>query len=322
MHHWSTNASYTANRGSEPPDFWTKTITQQALEGNEFLMYGCLSVAAFHLASEHRLTPKFYEYREIGLEYQGYGVAGFRKALAAGSDKEGCLAFNRLLGMTRCAEHHLDPDSTDSAIKPELEGKSLPILECIMLVRGATSMWYAMQHELPNDSGLKLPHEVFLGLASIPYNSAVSIAFTPSPSQFPHIPLVLYNRLLSILPRLLPTLQQPSTSSEDLAAVKHAFASLMECFNRSYSCREIWAKWNGVEAWPRMITDRFLNLIESYHPAAVVMVGLWSLLVKRLEVELNCWFLQGETRRLLRFVRDPLEGELRELVDDIAAFPV
>jgi hypothetical protein len=320
MHHWSTSTSYTAGRGTEPPDFWTQIITGQALSGTNFLMYGCLSASAFHLASlEHKLTAKFYQYREIGLEYQGYAVADFRSALAAGSSpKEALLAFNRLLSITRCAEHHLDPDSTDSAINPELEGRSLPILECIMLVRGATNMWYAAQDELPDDSGLKLPHEVLVGLASIPYDGVAENVLSAPAERYPHIPAHLFRKLLSIPPKLTMALHY--TTPVDLQAIKHAFASIITCFDHSFSGPEIWRKWNGVEAWPKMVSELFLTLIESCHPAAVVMLGLWALLVKRLEA--HCWFLQGETRRLFRFVREPLDGELKDLIDDIAGFPV
>jgi hypothetical protein len=316
MHHWSTSTSHTLNRGHEPPSFWSQTITSCALAGSEFLMYGILSASAFHLASQHKILPlslKYHEYLEIALEYQGYALTGFRKTLAAGSAVEACLAFNRLLCVTRCAEHHLDPDSTDSAIRPGLEGKSLPILECIMLVRGGTDMWYKAQGQLPGDSGLKLPPEVLAGLADIPYDEDVENIFVASASKYPHIPPPLFTILLSIPPRLASTLRD--TAPADLASIKYAFASLIVCFNRSYASSFIWAKHNAVEAWPRMVTEHFLNLVEACRPAAVVLLGLWSLLVKRLEA--HCWYLQGESRRLWRFVREPLEGELCGLVDEI-----
>ena len=324
MHHWSTTTSHTCGRGTEPPGFWTKTITQRALDGNEYLMYMCLSTAAFHLASEHRMTSKFYQYREIGLEYQGYGVRNFNQAFAdPTTNKEDILAFNRLLAHTRCAEHHLDPESSDSAIKPELEGKSLPILECVMLLRGATETNIRSQADLPPKSGLRLPHEVLIGLFDLPHGdtSIVDNAFVMPSSRYPNIPPYLYRTISSIPPRIYHTLYD--LNSTDIYALKHAYASLVTCFDRSYDpagTGHVWAQWNGVEAWPRMVSERFISLLENCHPATVAMLALWSLIVKRLEV--HCWYLQGETRRHYRFIREMASGDLLDLVDEIAGFQV
>ncbi|KIW00694.1 uncharacterized protein PV09_07876 [Verruconis gallopava] len=320
MHHWSTVTSYTIDRGTEPPNFWTQNITIQAINGNSFLMFGCLSAAAFHLASEHRHTPKFYEFRKVGLEYQGHSMAGFRQALSVNAQPEASIAFNRLLCLTRCAEHHLDPDSTDSAFRPDAEGKIAPLLaiqECILLLRKTTEMWCAVQPDLPDDSGLRLPKEVLIGLESIPLD-AVNYFLAPSPTQYPNIPPVLLEQIQSIPSRLSTVLH--NTDETNLAAIRHAYTCLLTCFDRSYISKEIWAKWNGVEAWPKMISTEFLALIESCHPCALVLLAAWALLVKRLEA--HKWFLKGETRRMFKFLRETLEEELKELVDEISGFTV
>ena len=239
------------------------------------------------------------------------------------TDKEDILAFNRLLAQTRCAEHHLDPDSSDSAIKPELEGKSLPILECIMLLRGATETSLQAQAELPASSGLKLPHEVLLGLYDLPPSSGSDVenAFILPSSMFPNIPPRLYQSILAIPSRTQHTFH--NLSEADMHALKHAFACVITCFDRSYSHPGeglVWPKWNGVEAWPRMISERFIGLLENCHPSTVAILALWALVVKRLEV--HYWYLQGETRRHYRFIREMASGELLRLVDEIAEWQV
>jgi hypothetical protein len=322
MHHWSTATSYTVGRGTESLDFWTNHITNEALNGNDSLMYFCLSTAAFHLASEHRSSPKFHDYRAIALEYQGAGLSHFRKLLEQPYvNQEANLAVNRLLSVTRCAEHHLDPESMDSAIKPELEGQLLPVLECIMLLRGSTELCLKIQNELPENSGLKLPDEVLVGLLEIPYNSdVVHHAFSMQGSRYPNIPSDLYRALLSIPPLLQPLLRQ--FSSADMHAFKHGFTSLITCFDRSYlrhGTDELWSLWNGVEAWPHMMSDRFLDMLQNTHPATTVLLAMWGLVVKRLEA--HCWFLQGETRRIFRFTRDMVGDELKGVIDGIAGFP-
>jgi hypothetical protein len=127
---------------------------------------------------------------------------------------------------------------------------------------------------------------------------------------YPYIPLATYAQLASLPSRLIARV--PKSDSLDLKAFDQAMASLVSSYSRSHAMDAAWARWNGIESWPRMLPDHFLSMVEAANPLALVLVAHWCVLVSRQET--TYWFLCGQSKRMLNIILANLDAELQEFV--------
>ena len=152
-----------------------------------------------------------------------------------------------------------------------------------------------------------------LGAAEISYHkSQVEGHSRPCPifMCYPYIPPADYARLASLPSRLMARVPKPN--SVDLKAFDQAMASLVSCYSRSHAADATWARWNGIESWPRMLSDHFLTMMEATNPLALVLVAHWCVLLSRQES--SYWFLCGQSKRMLNIVLANLDAGLQEFV--------
>ena len=152
-----------------------------------------------------------------------------------------------------------------------------------------------------------------LGPAEILYNSS-HVEGQPSPCPillcYPYIPPAKYAQLASLPSRLIARVPKPD--SLDLQAFDQAMASLVSSYSRGHAADAAWARWDGIESWPRMLPDHFLSMIRAANPLSLVLVAHWCMLLSR--QERSYWFLRGQSRRMLLIVLANLDEELQELV--------
>lgn len=129
---------------------------------------------------------------------------------------------------------------------------------------------------------------------------------------YPHIPPAIYAHLASISSRLHAII--PQQVLQNLTAFNQAMAALVSSFSRFYMSDSTWARWNGIESWPRMLSEDFLVILEGANPAALVLVAHWCVLLSKHED--SYWFLHGQSQRMLTVVLANLDDELQLLVQD------
>lgn len=152
-----------------------------------------------------------------------------------------------------------------------------------------------------------------LGLADLKYHNGQAEG-RPGPCPillcYPHIPPATYAQLASLPARLIARV--PGSTSADLEAFDQAMASLVSCYSRSYVADATWARWNGIESWPKLLPDHFLRMVEATNPLSLVLVAHWCALFSRQEN--SYWFLRGQSKRMLNIILANLSVELQDFV--------
>lgn len=316
LHYYTTSTSHTVSRGVESASFWAQDILALAFD-HEFLMFGILGVAACHSSSLPCETTTALEYQQIALQYQSSGIPGFRAAMADPTTENitAIIAFAWLLGIQRCAGTPQWKDNHAPAAAA-LDNPMSPIIEFLMLMRGGCEMVLKFQHLLPTNSSFLLLGEVVEELMS-PHDDSSSLdSFAVSSYwlQYPGIPLAACHQLLN-LPQLLKE-ALPAIPSEEMTIVIPAISCLTKSYARSYASNNGLALWNGIEAWVLQLSDKFLNLLEAGHPAALVVFAHWCVLTRR--TESHYWFMNGQSARLFGTVERLLEGNASSLISDLS----
>lgn len=147
------------------------------------------------------------------------------------------------------------------------------------------------------------------------FSSEAQLAPCPILLCYPYIPAAIYSELASLPKRLLRRIPEPSHL--DLRVFDHAMAALVSSYARSYAINATWARWNGIESWPRMLPDHFLAMVKTKNPLALVLVTHWCALLSRQES--SYWFLQGQSQRMLNIVLNNLDRDLQIFARDCFA---
>lgn len=138
------------------------------------------------------------------------------------------------------------------------------------------------------------------------------------PCCYPHIPAPIYKELLSLPQRLRARIKQPNPA--DMNAFDQAMAALLSCFSRCYASDGVWARWNGIESWPRMLSDHFIVMIKATQPLALTMLVYWLYLISLQEK--YYWFLRGRSQRMTKIVLQNLAPDMQAFVEGcISALP-
>ena len=312
LHHYTTSTSHTISRGVESVFFWAQDIPIIAF-GNKFLMYGILSIAAFHCSSMPCEPSKALSYQQKALQFQSAGLPGFRAAMAdpTTENSTAIIAFAWLLGIQRCVGA-LNLNGVRAAATSDSKSMS-PIIEFLMLMRGGCDMVLKFQHLLPVNSDFRILGVVIEELLGSHDDSSSPDGLADSQLlQYPGVPLAVCQRLIG-----LPTaLKDALPSFEDSEIVSPAVLCLLKSYARSYASDNGLALWNGIEAWVLQISDEFLGLLKAGHPAALVVFAHWCVLMRR--TESHYWFLKGQSARLIGIVESHLEGNISNLISDLS----
>ncbi|KAK4497968.1 hypothetical protein PRZ48_010624 [Zasmidium cellare] len=306
LHYWHVRTGATISRGyKEDGAYWTQTVTDLALS-SEFLMRSLLAMSAVHCAylgiKNHAPKSQIRAYHNAALTHHSGGLAGFRKALEGGITAENAEAFAssaRLLGLAFGAgvvaddwlEEHSHPLDSPQEF---FNRSSLGPLEFLLLVRGSVEIQVSAQNAFGWDTPFRLPPEIL---------NAFAYPSPHSPGKGNTDP-----RLAACL-AATETLRRPTTDSQ---ALDSALASLSFCYAGGLPAHpstpiDEHTLWMHGQAWPRLVSETYLLLLQAEDPAALCVYAHWCFLVRRLEGV--SWYLQGMSGKLIEGIKSRMGGE-------------
>ena len=317
LHTYTISTGRTVTRGHDPPEFWTPPLPQLALE-YDFLMHAILSTAAFHCAHNSLDDPiTAHQHRKAALQLHSAALSGFRTAIAKPTRENGAalIAASRLIGIQSCIQMRLDMeanilDPATTSATAAADSPFFPVLEFVLLIRGGFAVILCFQHLLPAGSALVFPEQVKEGLRDMTDEQKHWTGPLPPRSRYPDLPAAMYDHLAALPDTLFGVL--PPEDGADGAVVLPAMLALLECYARSYASEEVWALWNAIETWARVVSDQFLGMLEAGRPAALTVFAHWCVLIRRLRE--HYWFMGGLVTRLVRIVLANLDGEIADFV--------
>lgn len=156
-----------------------------------------------------------------------------------------------------------------------------------------------------------------LNSAKAGYSHNCSKGTAPVLLCYPHIPPGIYSHLADIPSRLFDILEDQER--RDVEVFNQAMAALVSSFSRFHMAETTWARWNGIESWPRMLPDRFLRMLEEANPLALTLVAYWCMLLSKQED--SYWFLHGQSERMLNIVLAKVKADLQGLVRHSISVP-
>ncbi|KAF2173618.1 hypothetical protein M409DRAFT_15896 [Zasmidium cellare ATCC 36951] len=310
LHYWHIRTGATISRGAkEDGAYWTNTVTGLALE-SEFLMRSLLAMTAVHCAylgiKNHAPKSQIRAYHNAALTHHSHGLAGFRKALEEGitaSNAETFASSGRLLGLAFGAgvvaddwlEEHSHPYDSPSP-QEFFNRSSVGPLEFLLLVRGSVEIQVSAQGAFGWDTPFRLPAEILNAFA---YPSPISSGSPGEGSLDPR---------LAACVAAADSVRRPTT---DTQALDSAIASLSFCYAGGLPSHpetpiDEHTLWMHSQAWPRLVSETYLLLLQAEDPAALIVYAHWCYLVRRLEGV--SWYLQGMSGKLV----EGIQSRMRE----------
>ncbi|EXJ90133.1 hypothetical protein A1O3_03202 [Capronia epimyces CBS 606.96] len=275
LHHYHTVTCHTIATDAETATLWRDTVVELAHEYN-FLMFGILALASLHCAYLNPEQQNAY-YVEAS-RYQDKAMGLFRLAVSS-PDKDNChavLVFTHLLVLYAFASEKQD-DSLLLVTETEGEGDIIPTW--LHFLRSGCSMLCTVWEFLESGpcSVLALAWEApFAGVNKLDETTALN----------------------SLLQAALPS--SDCTWSEHVRELyREAAAELALACACSQSTPHAFTPWDALRIWPMRVSDGFMSLMKEQHPAALILLAHYSLLLKRIESE---WFFRGRATRLMRSI--------------------
>ncbi|KAK3622609.1 hypothetical protein LTR56_022074 [Elasticomyces elasticus] len=124
---------------------------------------------------------------------------------------------------------------------------------------------------------------------------------------------MLVQRLRTLPYRMAETLEKPE-NAQDVVTTLSAVATLVECYEQSFTADCAAAAWKAVVTWVMSVSDRFVQMVVESDTAAMVVVAHWAaILVRRAEL-VGCWWLTGcSEEMMLQIARQLAAGDGRAL---------
>ncbi|KAK4890125.1 hypothetical protein LTR27_011117 [Elasticomyces elasticus] len=132
---------------------------------------------------------------------------------------------------------------------------------------------------------------------------------------------MLAQRLRTLPYRMAETLEKPD-NAQDVVTVLSAVATLVECYNQSFTADCAAAAWQAVVAWVMNVSDRFVEMVVQSDIAATVVVAHWAAILVRRAGLVGCWWLTGCSEEMMLQIASQLaggDGRALCLVDDLKA---
>ncbi len=295
FHHFITVTSLTLPDAENPQTakhFWPTHVVLQALR-RRWLMCGLLAISAYHLAALPDDTMTKRMHREQGVQFSSEFSAGLEEATgcdsgleAAETEQEAKKTSEQIRCLLLCAQWALaEPTSDHELVAP---GQLLLIVSTVRgcVVPDSTLRYSDIQNDGHGRQEESFVQE-FLQLRKSPHGE--------NPQRhFPHdkTPSVLLDCLHALPFRIAEGLGRPE-SAQDVFATLSAITTVVECCEISFAYDKAGAAWQGVATWLANVPNRFNQMLQSHHPAALVVLAHWAaILVKRAE-NVGCWFLKG-----------------------------
>lgn len=264
MHHYSISAYLALPRGLELRHIWTVEVPALAL-AYEFLMHQILAMSAYHLAYLRPYNRAHYSI--IASQHQNDAVRGLR-AMLPQVNETNCHALfvtSSLLSITAFGTLSYPGEATDS--HPDIDD----FLDVCLLIRG-------MSHLLDS-------HLDFIEWG--PLNKFLSLGTHESITPL----------LMSITDRL-KKLRIPANEDVGAQTVCQAeVTTLIQWIDHACISSEV-PELRTSMTWPIGMTEGYLDLLRRRHPAALIVLGYYCIILN--SAGSRFWFLKGWGESILK----------------------
>lgn len=281
MHHYTATAYKTLTTSSEVQDALQHDLPKEGLR-HPFLMNQILAYAGFHLA--YTQPERRHIYLKQASQHQNFTIHGMRKTLAGTISSENCHAVYATSIFISLGAFAVYPcyEKYNTFFSP-IES----LVEIFNLITGMGLMLSSCDEELRAGPLKRL------------FRKHVEREGPDEPCP----------QLSGRLPLLKAQLDEVCTELDDEAkeCVKSATAALQDCLHR-VATQNGGLGHSAVRAaflWPLLLSATCLEWIKCRHPASMVILAHYSLVLHSAEA---CWYLQGWGRAIAESVADSLAG--------------
>ncbi|EXJ94900.1 hypothetical protein A1O1_00018 [Capronia coronata CBS 617.96] len=284
LHHYQDSTSRTIATNADTEILWRDTVCQLAHE-HDFLMFGILAVTSLHrayLVPEQRKT-----YYLEASKYQDKAMGLFRTAVS-NTTQENChavLVFTHLLVLYAWASEQQDDSlllvtENDDDVIPSW----LHFLRCGCVMLG----------------------DVWDFLESGPCKSLALALEAPFEGVDTLDEAAVLENLLSVIVQS----SQCPWSDDVLETYREAASELALAFACSRSA-QVFTTWDVLRIWPVRVSDKFMTLLKARHPAALILLAHYALLLERIE---SAWYFKGRATRLISSISRKLPLEWHQFI--------
>jgi hypothetical protein len=270
LRHYIASTSISIAHDKQSEALWQVTVPQLAYL-HPFLLHAILACSALHLA--YKYPAQQGQYLVEASSHQNIAMPQFRSAIE-NVDSDNChsiLVFSHLLviysfALERQDERLFIVEGNETDVSPSW----LHFLRngCLMVC----SVW-----DLIEDGPVK-------ELAS-QWEVPIEI------SEEGKLPLV--DHLLSVIPSQD---SQYAWSVEECRLYTNTAIELGQAFACTRTLDEKFTTWDALRIWPMLISLGFMNLLNNWHPGALILLCHYCILLKKLEAH---WYFEGRATRLL-----------------------
>lgn len=311
FHHFIATTSFTLP-GAEGPQsakhYWQMHVVLRALR-RRWLMCGLLAISAHHLVALADDTTTKLIHRKQAVQLSSEFSAGLRQTTvcdlgfeAAEIEEEAKKTGEQIKCLLDCAQWALaEPTSNCKLVAP------CQLLSITSSIRGCIVPDSMLFYSGIRNDGQGRQKETFVQDILHRRNSSHGGNPHTNPSSN-STPSALLNLLRALPFRIAEGLGRPE-STLDVFATVSAITIMVECCDISFACDEAGAAWQGLATWLANVPNHFNQMVQSHHPAALVVLAHWgAMLVKRAE-HVGCWFLKGSAKIIVLQVARQLSAK-------------
>ncbi|KAH7140008.1 hypothetical protein B0J13DRAFT_558774 [Dactylonectria estremocensis] len=277
LSHYLTTTSTTLVDRHGTLDIWQKTIPQMAHE-HPFLMHTILACSALHLAHASPSQRPFFLLQ--ARNHQDMAMPLFRLAIAnvSASNCHAVLAFSHLLIVYSFAANSADEPLFFT--NPSCPG------------RGMLCSWLYFVR-----NGCLLVCEQWDRIETGPLDLLAKSWEMPIPDIQEQTESSLTDYLLSIIPGNRGRIGHKSWSHSTCEIYRSTAAQLGWAFAASQALTgNDFTTWDVIRVWPMVISVEFIELLAQEHPAALILLAHYCLLLERIQPQ---WYFEGRATMLL-----------------------
>ena len=288
LRHYEASTSLTIAIEGDDELLWRDTVLRLAQE-QDFLMLAVLSISSLHLAylfpnCRRRLIMQASEYHLQAMPL-------FRRAIAH-PDTKNChaiLLFSHLLVLSTFASEQQD----ENLLLVTSDGDDV-LPPWLYLIRNGCSMLCDVWEDIESGPCREL---------ALAWEAPFKIRETHEQS------------VLDALLAAAPPRSSPRAWSKDVYTEFHEAASALAlAFDLSDSSPHMFTTWDVLRIWPMRISEGFICLLKAHHPAALILLAHYSVLLQRTD---SRWYCQGRGTILLRTVTRKLDVYWHTFLPDI-----
>ncbi|KFA69380.1 hypothetical protein S40285_08568 [Stachybotrys chlorohalonatus IBT 40285] len=268
-----------------------------------FLFHGILACTALHMAYLNPEARQSYVVR--AMTHQETAIPLFRYALdhPTSQNCNALVAFGYLLAVYAFAadtENSNNPLFMVGPPAPAWDKQTLVLPQWLHFLRSGCCMLCDVWDSVETGPVRELAYA---------WEVEDQVAGLVSDDKKPYL-----DYFLSLIP------PDASWSAESTVIYKEAATMLAESF-AYMSSQQILMKfttWNILGLWPMRVEDSFIDLLAERHPAALILLAYYCVILKQLE---GLWYFRGRSAKLLTSVVRALDerwhGRVQEAMDQV-----